>query len=141
VVVKGGGDGVVALVGLQALGSVADRVGLGDSLSAAVPLTGKRAPVRDRGKVLIQATLMLAGGVEARPRSSAPVAGEVVSHIDASLREIHSENKQGTTQTYDGGFGFHQIYCTSDATGETLGVKLRPGTEAHQVLRCVVESL
>ena len=40
VVVEGGGEGVVAHVGLHALGAFADRLGLGDSLSARVPVTG-----------------------------------------------------------------------------------------------------
>ena len=51
----------------------------------------------------------------------------VVLDIDASLHEIHSENKEGTGPTYKGGFGFHPMYCFADATGEVLGVRLRPG--------------
>ena len=38
---------------------------LGDSLSAAIAPRGERLPVHDRGKVLTQAMLMLAGGGEA----------------------------------------------------------------------------
>ncbi|HSH58037.1 MAG TPA: transposase [Acidimicrobiales bacterium] len=44
-------------------GSVCRPLGLGDSLSARIPLTGKRPPLHQRGKVLTQA--MLAGGGEA----------------------------------------------------------------------------
>jgi len=51
----------------------------------------------------------------------------VVLDIDASLHQIHSENKQETAANYKGGFGFHPIYCFADVTGETLGVELRPG--------------
>jgi hypothetical protein len=47
--------------------------------------------------------------------------------IDSSLHQIHSENKDDTAPNYKGGFGFHPIYCFADATGETLGVSLRPG--------------
>jgi hypothetical protein len=65
VAVEGSGEGVVAHVGLHALGCFADRVGLGDALSARVPPQGERLPVHDRGKVLCQAMLMLAGGGEA----------------------------------------------------------------------------
>jgi hypothetical protein len=65
VVVEGGGEQVVAHVGLHALGSFADRLRLGDSLSARIPIAGERLPVHDRGKVLTQAMLMLAGGGEA----------------------------------------------------------------------------
>ena len=60
--VEGGGGGVVAHVGLHALGLFADRLGVGASLSSAVPPAGERAPGHDRGKVLTQAMLMLAGG-------------------------------------------------------------------------------
>jgi hypothetical protein len=50
VVVEGGGEQVVAHVGLYALGSFADRLRLGDSLSARIPITGERLPLHDRGK-------------------------------------------------------------------------------------------
>lgn len=65
VVVEASGEGVVAHVGLHALGAFADRLGLGDSLSARIAITGERLPLHDRGKVLTQAMLMLAGGGEA----------------------------------------------------------------------------
>ncbi|MBI2708093.1 MAG: transposase [Actinobacteria bacterium] len=65
VVVEGGGEQVVAHVGLHALGAFGDRLGLGDSLSARIAVTGERLPLHDRGKVLTQAMLMLAGGGEA----------------------------------------------------------------------------
>ena len=64
VIVEPGGTGVVAHVGLHALGCFADRLGLGDSLSARIPPTGERFPLHDRGKVLVHAALMLAGGGE-----------------------------------------------------------------------------
>jgi hypothetical protein len=64
VIVEPGGTGVVAHVGLHALGCFADRLGLGDSLSARIPLTGERLPIHDRGKVLVHTALMLAGGGE-----------------------------------------------------------------------------
>ena len=64
VIVEPGGDQVVGHVGLHALGSFADRLHLGESLGAVLPIAGERAPVHDRGKVLVQAMLMLAGGGE-----------------------------------------------------------------------------
>ncbi len=54
----------------------------------------------------------------------------VVLDIDASLVEIHSENKTGTAATYKGGFGFAPMFCFADATGETLAGLLRPGNAA-----------
>jgi len=64
VIVEPGGTGVVAHVGLHALGCFADRLGLGDSLSARIPVAGERLPVHDRGKVLVHTALMLAAGGE-----------------------------------------------------------------------------
>jgi hypothetical protein len=177
VVVEGGGDQVVAHVGLHALGSFADRLGVGDGLSARIPLPGVRLPVHDRGKVLVQAMLMLAGGGEAcsdierlrsqptlfgavasdstlyrtvRALDAATVAGlweamadargvvwrrssattgkaPVVLDLDASLVDIHSENKEGTAANYKHGFGFSPMFCFADATGEALAAMLRPG--------------
>ena len=63
-VVASGGDQVVGHVGLHALGAFADRLGLGNALSARIPPRGKRMPLHDRGKVLVQSMLMLAGGGE-----------------------------------------------------------------------------
>ena len=64
VVVESGGAQVVAHVGLHALGAFADRLGLGDVLSARIPPIGERLPLHDRGKVLVHTSLMLAGGGE-----------------------------------------------------------------------------
>ena len=61
----GGGDRVVQGVGLFCLGGFADRVGLTAALSGAVPQRGERAPAHDRGRVLVHALLVLAGGGEA----------------------------------------------------------------------------
>jgi hypothetical protein len=51
----------------------------------------------------------------------------VVFDIDASLVEIHSENKAGTGPNYKGGFGFGPMFCFADRTGEALAAVLRPG--------------
>ncbi|MGH9044228.1 MAG: IS1380 family transposase, partial [Acidimicrobiales bacterium] len=51
----------------------------------------------------------------------------VVLDIDASLVEIHSENKEEAAPTFKGGYGFHPMFCFADATGETLAALLRPG--------------
>ena len=175
--VEGGGTQVVAHAGLHALGRFADRIGLGPTLSIAIPWSGERAPLHDRGTVLTHAMLMLAGGGEAcsdieflawQPRLFGAVAsdstlyrtmraitpcvladlttqaavtraqvwrrmsattgtGMVVLDIDASLVQIHSENKAGTGPNYKGGFGFHPMLCFADATGEALAGLLRPG--------------
>ena len=175
VVVEGGGEQVVAHVGLHALGSLADRLELGAVLSTRMPQP--RLRFHDRGKVLVQAMLMLAGGGEAcsdierlraQPslfgvvasdstlyrtlrsidasalegvweamavaraqvwrRSSATVGrAPVILDLDASLVDVHSENKEGTAANYKRGFGFSPMFCFADATGEALAGLLRPG--------------
>ena len=175
VVVEGGGEQVVAHVGLHALGLLADRLRLGASISERVPQP--RFRVHDRGKVFVQAMLMLAGGGEActdieglraQPslfgavasdstlyrtirsidaaaldgaweamaetraqvwrRSSATTGNApVILDLDASLVDIHSENKEGTAANYKRGFGFSPMFCFADATGEALAGLLRPG--------------
>lgn len=97
-VVESGGDQVVAHVGLHALGAFADRVGLGVGLSQKVPIAGERLPFHDRGKVLVHAMLMLAGGGEScsdieHVRSQASLFGEVASDstLYRVLRGIDSE--------------------------------------------------
>lgn len=175
--VEGGDRQVVAHVGLHALGAFADRLEFGARLSAQVPWSGERAPVHDRGTVMVQAMLMLAGGGESVAdiehlrtqdrlfgpvpsdttlrrtvlaidpgiladlagavaetrarvwvRSGATVGtGRVVLDIDASIVEIHSENKEGTAPHFKRGFGFHPMMCFADATGEMLAAMLRPG--------------
>jgi hypothetical protein len=175
--VESGGKGVVAHVGLHALGSFADRLGLGDALSSAIPWGGNGIPVHDRGKVLTQMALTLAGGGEScldiehlriggalfgsvpsdttvartfheiqpgtrdgiaeavakvraevwRRSSATNGSGPVLLDIDASLVEVHSENKEQAGPTHKGGFGFHPMFCFADATGETLAGLLRPG--------------
>ena len=59
--VTGGGDQVAAHGGLFVLGRFADGLGFGEALSAVVAPGGERAPVHDRGRVLVHALLMLAG--------------------------------------------------------------------------------
>ena len=181
VVVEPGGAGVVAHVGLHALGAFADRLGLGDALSARLPWAGAGIALHDRGKVLLQTALMLAGGgescldieylrsgddlfgavpsdttvnrtfheitpqrraalgdalaevrAEVWRRSTTGTTGTdpVILDIDASLVEIHSENKEQAAPTYKGGYGFHPMFCFADATGETLSALLRPGNAA-----------
>lgn len=52
---------------------------------------------------------------------------EGILDFDASLVQIHSENKERTGPTYKGGFGFHPLFCFFDGTGDTLAAMLRPG--------------
>jgi len=181
VIVETGGTQVVGHVGLHALGAFADRLSVGETLSRAVGWAGPGRPVHDRGRVLTQAMLMLAGGgdscsdievlapqgrlfgevcsdttlyrtftqtldntaVERARRAMAMVRAEVwrrlpmvtgdgpvILDIDASLVEVHSENKEGAAPHFKGGYGFHPVFCFADATGDTLAGHLRAGNAA-----------
>ena len=71
--------------GLFALGGFADRVGLTEAMSAAVRWRGERAPVHDRGALLVHLLLVLAGGGEVctdigHLRSQRDLFGPVGSH-------------------------------------------------------------
>jgi hypothetical protein len=56
--------------------------------------------------------------------------GEVILDVDATLVEIHSENKDGAAAHYNGGYGFHPLFCFADATGDALSGMLRAGNAA-----------
>jgi Transposase DDE domain group 1 len=173
-----GGDGAVGHVGLHALASFADHLEVPQGLSARIPPPGERMWAHDRGKVLVQAMVMLAGGgvccadieqLRANGRLFGDVCSDttvwrtfnrsldeptlanvaaafaqvrrqvwarssvtnnrsaVVLDIDASVVDIHSENKEQTAAAYNGAFGFHPMFCFADATGEALAAVLRPG--------------
>lgn len=87
VVVEPDGTGVVAHLGLHALGSFADRLGLGDSLSARIPVTGERLPIHDRGKVLAQLPTSIASGHRAGDDSALTSRSLVVRADSAGCTE------------------------------------------------------
>src|SRR6266508_4280207 len=111
---------------------------LGNSLSAGIPITGERLPLHDRGKVLTQAMLMLAGGGEAcadieHLRAQGELFGSVPSdstlyrtfrHIDAGtlagLWEAMAEVRA-------------QVWRRSAATTGTATVVLDIDSSLHQI--------
>jgi hypothetical protein len=103
--VEPGGTGVVAHVGLHALGSFADRLGLGDALSSRIPWAGGGFPVHDRGKVLVQMALTLAGGGEScldieHLRIGEDLFGSVPSDttVARTFHEIGSSTRSGIAE-------------------------------------------
>ncbi len=118
VVVEGGGEGVVAHVGLHALGSLADRLGLGPALSAQIPAG---LVEHDRGKVLVQTMLMLAGGGEAcsdieHLRAQPELFGAVPS--DSTLyRTIRSIDPHTLARVWEAAAGVRaQVWRRASAT-------------------------
>ena len=93
VTVMEGDRQVASQVGLHLLGDLADRAGLTAAYSAAVPWSGERAPGHDRGKLLTQLAVMLAGGGEcvsdlAALRDQPALFGEVAS-APTTWRAVH----------------------------------------------------
>ena len=91
--VEPNGTGVVAHVGLHALGRFADQIGLGAALSSAIIPRGERAPAHDRGKVLVHMALVLAGGGEScldveHLRAQPALFGDVASDTTV-FRALH----------------------------------------------------
>ncbi len=84
------------------------------SLSSEALVRARRAVARVRAEAWRRLPQLTAGG-------------PVILDVDASLVEVHSENKQHAAATYKRGFGFHPMLCFADATGETLTAKLRAG--------------
>ena len=137
-VVEGSGKGVVAHVGLHALGAFADRLALGDSLSARIPIAGERLPLHDRGKVLVQAMLMLTGGGEAcadieRLRSQAGLFGSVPS--DSTLyRTFRSITPEILTELWEAVAEVRtKVWRRSAATTGTATVVLDIDGSLHQI--------
>jgi len=137
-VVDGSGKGVVAHVGLHALGALADRLGLGDSLSARIPVPGERLPLHDRGKVLVQAMLMLTGGGEAcadieRLRSQAGLFGSVPS--DSTLyRTFRSISPETLTELWEAVAEVRaKVWRRAGATTGTATVVLDIDGSLHQI--------
>lgn len=100
--VMAGDRQVVSQVGMHLLGDLADRAGLTSAYSAAVPWTGERAPGHDRGRLLAQVAVMLAGGGEcvadmAALRDQADLFGEVASAptVWRAVREVDANVLDG----------------------------------------------
>jgi hypothetical protein len=103
--VESGGDGVAAHVGLHALGALADQLGLGASLSSGIAPRGERTPLHDRGKVLVQMSLVLAGSGEScadieHLRVQEELFGSVPSDstVFRTMHEFDAEQRVGLSQ-------------------------------------------
>jgi Transposase DDE domain group 1 len=138
VVVEGGGEQVVAHVGLHALGAFADRLGLGDSLSARIPIIGERLPLHDRGKVLTQAMLMLAGGGDGcadieHLRAQAELFGAVPSDstLYRTFRSISADTLAGLWEAMAEVRA--RVWRRSSATTGTATVVLDIDSSLHQI--------
>jgi hypothetical protein len=80
------GKSVVAHAGLAALRLVADRVGLTASLSVVLRREGFR-PVHDRGRVVVDTAVMMAGG------------GDAIRRIDAMRHQLGALGQVGSAST------------------------------------------
>ncbi len=53
--------------------------------------------------------------------------GELILDVDASVFEVHSENKEGAAPHFKGGFGFHPLFVFAEPVEVALAGRLRPG--------------
>ena len=71
-------------------------------------------------------------GARAASRAKAWTAGlapeKVTLDFDATLVDVHTDDKEGAEPTYKKGFGYHPLLVYCDETGEALAGKLRPGS-------------
>lgn len=128
--VMAGDRQVVSQVGMHLLGDLGDRTGLTSAYSAAVPWTGERAPGHDRGRLLAQVAVMLAGGGQcvadmAALRNQADLFGDVasaptiwraVSEVDdAVLDGLRRARAQARAKVWASGGAPHQVILDVDA--------------------------
>jgi hypothetical protein len=111
---------------------------LGDALSARIPVTGERLPLHDRGKVLTQAMLMLAGGGEActdieHLRAQGELFGSVPSDstLYRTFRQIDAETLAGLWEAM--ATARAQVWRRSSATTGTATVVLDIDSSLHEV--------
>ena len=88
-----------------------------DTLTPAALASARRAMAKVRSEVW-------------RRTSATDGDGSVILDVDATLVEIHSENKDGTAPHFRGGYGFHPLFCFADGTGDALSGMLRAGNAA-----------
>jgi hypothetical protein len=132
--VTGDGTGVVNHAGNRLLADLADQVGLTSALSAAMAPTKQRRRGHDRGEVLVDLAVMLAGGGEtisdvAVLRDQPDLFGEVASHPtvwrtleaidDDALARIKSARAQARANAWAAGAdpGFYVIDIDATLVG------------------------
>jgi hypothetical protein len=145
-VVTEGDTQVASLAGLHLLGEIADRAGLSSGYSAAVPWQGERAPGHDRGRLLAQVTIMLAGGGEcvsdmAALRDQPDLFGEVasaatiwraVSEVDAvvldALRRARAQARERVWAAFG---GTDEVILDLDAALVEVHSEHKEGAASH----------
>ena len=127
-----GGGGLVGHGGLWLLGGFADRLGVGEGLSA---VFGPSGVVHDRGRLLVHAMLMLAGGGEACSdieylRSESALFGSVASAptFYRTMRGIGEEVRVGLWEAMAG--VRRRVW---DRLGDTGGVVLDIDSSVHVI--------
>ncbi len=186
-----GGRQIASQVGAHLVGELADRLGLSLALSEAMRPTVQRRSCHDRGRVLTQVAMTIAGGgrcisdlgvLRDQPALFGEVASdatawrvfdavdedvlerirqaraqvtagllerlgpqELVLDVDATLLEIHSENKQGAAAHFKGGYGFAPMLVFAEPVGVPLAGRLRSGNatanDAADQLRVVDDAI
>lgn len=133
-----GGDARRRREAIRDIAALADQPGLHGPVAS--PATAWRVldavdPARLAGLRLARAAAregawLARGEITGRQRPAARAAGRdldyVVSDLDATLAEVHSEKEQAAGH-FKGGYGYHPLLVFCDNTNEALAGLLRPG--------------
>ena len=75
------------------------------------------------------------------PLGLAPKTKRVTLDFDATLVDVHTDDKEGAEPNYKKGCGFHPLHVYCDETAEAFAGKLRPGSAGANTAADHVELL
>ena len=117
-------DGNESVSGLRVL---RDQPGLFGEV-ASQPTAWRLLNAIDEGLLARLQAARAASRARAWAAGLAPEAKAVTLDFDATLVDVHTEDKEGAEPTYKKGYGFHPLLCYCDQTHEAFAGKLRPGS-------------
>ena len=133
-----GAEGVVGHAGLWQMGRFVDHLGVGEVWSQAFGPPGRGGRRHDRGRMLVQAALMLTGGGEACTdieylRSEPGLFGDVAS--DSTLYRLLRSAGEGTVRRLVRGLASVRSVLWNQLTGNTdgEGVVLDIDSSVHEI--------
>ena len=72
---------------------------------------------------------------------AAPAAEQITIDVDSTIREVHSDAKQGAAYGHTRTLGYHPLVAVRDDTGEILHSRMRKGSSQKGHLRFVSETV
>lgn len=72
---------------------------------------------------------------------AAPAAERITVDVDSTVREVHSDAKQGAAYGHTGVLGYHPLVAVRDDTGEIVHSRMRKGSSQRGHVRFAAETL